>query len=1074
MGTSGEVPTGEIWTSAQNGQVEGQALTRREFEVARLIADGLTNRDIGLRLVISERTAETHLEHIRAKLGIRSRAQVAAWIVTRNLAAHAAPSGPPIEPETDHGSEHRIVTCLFADVTLSDALILRLGPERTRIFVDDALQDLQGIAAAEGAVVERSTGGSYFAMFGAPVAHADDPARALRAAEGAIGWARSHPDTAVRVGVESGQVLLDIATMGTAGQPLAFGDPIGAARRLRDEASSGEVRIGPICRDAALLATARLPFIGRRRELALLTAAFERAAASREAILALLVGPPGQGKTRTAEEFIATLTGRALVLKARCRPGAELGGRTPLRQILSDDLGQVTLAAIGDRMAGSFDDRGRRARIAGAVGHSAGIIVDQLLIGLGPTERVSALTNAWRAYLGAIGNDRPVVVWIDDIHWADPELVHLIDRITSGGGIRLLVVATARSEFVDSRVRPGPDRVRIDLGPLDDDDATALASSAGANHARAVLRGEGNPLFVIELARSRAGAEDEIPTTLQAAIGARLDELPSDARELLQLASVAGEVFDVGGAALLAAREHPDVANELQRLVRLRYLRSAGGTFRFHHPLVHEVAYRRLTMTDRMRLHSRFASDPSYQGDPAVLAHHWWAALGPPDAEWFWEDSPAVDEMRRAAIDAHIAAGQLSADQGWHDRAVGLLEHAIALSKSHVDIARSEHALANAYWRASLGDQAWTHRLRAIEAYGSAGELAPPSMYADALELTMFQWGYFRSLPQMGDVRRLSDEALDAARRSTDSVSLTRVLVQRAFLLSEAVAMDEASAIIHAAADARPHTDALQRVALVQLQSGEIHQALQTYRRVDDLVAQGGQVTEVEMVWWRGITAYLAGDLAEVGRLSERLTRLAIDRSAHVRSHALALRSYLLFARGEWEELVAVGGEIADLVTTDRQTAFCLAPAGGAAYGTVADTVRRRKSPLPLADLVQRMIPESAAVRDSTLLLPVAMAGGEMETLSRAAFGTGPVWDRQVTDPLGLNLAMALVVRQQWSELERALLRIDRAAARGSDLAAALSTAARAEKGDARRDLGHQHLRSLGYLGVSQVLSFRP
>src|SRR5438034_1571007 len=193
----------------------------------------------------------------------------------------------------------------------------RLGPERTKSVIDHALQELSAIATVEGAVVEKSAGGAYFAMFGAPVTHADDPTRALRAAESAMRWGNEHPDTAVRIGIETGEVLVDLDAIASTGDGMAFGGCISLAGRLRNGAAPGEVLVGPVCREAtaatAEFATpgerelegigavsiaalvraetrlaARPPFVGRRRELELLRTALERAR-SREAIFALLM-----------------------------------------------------------------------------------------------------------------------------------------------------------------------------------------------------------------------------------------------------------------------------------------------------------------------------------------------------------------------------------------------------------------------------------------------------------------------------------------------------------------------------------------------------------------------------------------------------------------------------------------------------------------------------------------------------------------------------------------------------------------------------------------------------------------
>ena len=1084
-------------------------LTKREREVAAYVAEGLTNRDIADRLVISDRTVETHVEHIRNKLGVRSRAQVATWTVTggeleiRRDTVLAGPFNPLAVDAVAHGSEHRVVTCLFADIVPSADMTARLGPERTKTVIDRALQELSAIATVEGAVVEKSAGGAYFAMFGAPVTHSDDPTRALRAAESAIRWGTEHPDTVVRIGVETGEVLVDLDAIATTGDGMAFGSCISLAGRLRNSAGPGEVLVGPVCREAASATAefesrgereldgigtisvaalvraetglvARPPFVGRRRELELLRTVLERAR-SREAIFALVIAPPGQGKTRTIEEFIASIDGEAHVLRARCRPGAELGAQTPLHQILSGDLGPLSVDALERRVAELLAEVGTRSDVVAALAHSAGLLIDQRLISLSPTERLEALASAWRRYLGGLGADRPVVIWIDDLHWADPQLVRLLDRITSGSGIAVLIIAAARPEFADAGLRPGRDRISIDIGPLDESDAASLAASAGATDERATRRAEGNPLFVIELARSRASEQDEIPVTVQAAIGARLDELPIADRDLLQHAAIAGEMFDVREAALLAGRDVSEVATTLARLVQLRYLRSLGGSFRFHHALVHEVAYHRLTLTDRMRLHARFARDGVDRADVAALAHHWWKALGPPDGDWVWQDTPDSDEMRRDAIDAHIAAGQRFADQDSHERAVEFLERAVALAKLPADRGRAEDALASAYWRYSMGNEAWMHRLRAVDAYQASGRSAPASLYADAIEMTMFQYGYFRTLPDIGAVSRLLEQGLGAARNAGDAASLARLLVQHGQLFGDAASVDEVLEIVRGAKDPRVHADALQRLGIVKMWAGEIAAAQDTYRRVDELVAQGAWVNEVEMMWWRGLTCYLAGALGEVERMSGRLTQVARRRSAHLRSHALALVAHVLFARGDWERLAALGGELVELVTSNPSTQFCLAAAGAAGYAVVADAIRGRPSPLRIDEFVPQMVPESAAVRDADLILPLATLGRDCADLSTAAFGrSGAVWDREVIDPLGLRLVMALVVQGRWDDLEAPLERLDRAAGNGSALAKAVATAARGEMaGGSARERSHQALRALGYIGLSETLAFR-
>src|SRR5207302_11303717 len=141
------------------------------------------------------------------------------------------------------------------------------------------------------------------------------------------------------------------------------------------------------------------------------------------------------------------------------------------------------------------------------------------------------------------------------------------------------------------------------------------------------------------------------------ALGARLDELKPHERALLANAAVIGETFAPADAAVLARAEVPTVSRALARLGELHYLDSLDGRYRFHHSLMRDVAYGRLLVADRMRLHARYAHELASTLDPEVLAHHWWAALGGPDAEWVWPATSEVAAMRRGGFEAHVPAG---------------------------------------------------------------------------------------------------------------------------------------------------------------------------------------------------------------------------------------------------------------------------------------------------------------------------------------------------------------------------------------------------------------------------------
>src|SRR4029077_18905588 len=169
--------------------------------------------------------------------------------------------------------------------------------------------------------------------------------------------------------------------------------------------------------------------------------------------------------------------------------------------------------------------------------HSAGIAASGELASIGKDERDDEIQNAWRRLARGLGSGRPLVIWVEDVHWAAPEIVRLLDRLSLSGD-PLMVIATARPEFAEAAgLRLSGDRFFIELEGLDPDEARALAANAGSSAPGGLLRAEGNPLFIVELARARDPA-GELPLTLQGALGARLDELDVDDRALLARAAV--------------------------------------------------------------------------------------------------------------------------------------------------------------------------------------------------------------------------------------------------------------------------------------------------------------------------------------------------------------------------------------------------------------------------------------------------------------------------------------------------------------------------------------------------------
>jgi class 3 adenylate cyclase len=983
-------------------------------------------------------------------------------------------------------SERRLVTCVFIDVVQSTDLTKRLGPERMQRLLAEAFTEISSIAVEEGGTIEKYIGDEVFIIFGAPVAHADDVARALRVADACVRKIASRQTPlAIRIGIETGEALVDLEAV-REHQRMAVGTCVNLAARLQQHAEAGQVLVGPTLHEAAsgvadfadlgalplkgvgeveafrFLRLAepkdvRLPFFGREAELGRLREAFQRVRHGRAAF-ALVSGEPGIGKTRLAEEFVRSIADDVRVLQARIRPGTELGA-SPLRQII---------AAVG------------ATPVPAAVAHSAGIANDPRLLALTPVDRRNEIFEAWGGYLAGLTRERPLLLWMEDLHWAEGELVRLLDWLTFSARVSLMVLATARPEFAAmTALRLNDDRLIIELAPLDAASATALARAAGATEPARIGRAEGHPLFIVELVRARGALGADLPVTVQAAIGARLDELPAAERELLQRVAVVGEAFDVRDGALLAERDPAEVAGLLGRLAHLRYVHAGDTGFRFHHALVRDVAYGRLPVATRMRLHAKYAREGLSRDNVEALAHHWWEALAPPDADWVWEGDREIESMHAEALRAHIAAGMALGDRLAQDRAFEVYERALKLARDHAESAEVEAAYGLALARNAKGDDATQHRLHAIDLYKAAGVPVPPSLYADTLDLAVFNWGYFHHMPSADGLIQLMDEGSTAARQAGDRLAQVRLLVQRAYFTNDARPLTEIAPLLDAVADKTPFADVLWRLALVHLTvTGKCADAIAGLELALALGREGAYLNEPEALLWLVLAYFHAGDLASAEASADRLLDISATKSAHTRQHAIGTKGLVRFGRGDWSGLASLARDLRSVVASNPDASFCIVGANLAGYDAMAAALARRSPPSDLVSLVERLLPEAKATRAATLLVPSVMVGGDApdEDARMAYSGVTRLSDRQsVWDIAGLNLAVSFVIRERWDDVERGLPWMDRLAEGGATFVAAVAAAAREEIAEGRGGPKPQHtdLRRLGYHGVSDLLSYR-
>jgi class 3 adenylate cyclase/tetratricopeptide (TPR) repeat protein len=984
---------------------------------------------------------------------------------------------------TEAREERRLVTCVFIDIVGSTDLTVRLGPERLKGALDGAFAAVSALIVAEGGIVEKYIGDAVYALFGAPTAHADDPLRALRAAHACGLWAAT-PDSlfGLRIGIETGEAVVDLAAVDTTHQRMSVGQVVNTAARLEQAAEPGQVLVGPTCRSAAEGARFKalgemsfkglppmavwelespgdaqpsvdLPFVGRRSELEILDLAYRRS--SQRAVLALVSGPPGQGKTRAVREFLERI-GRPFLL-GRFRPIGEIQAGAAWRELLGGSA--VDREAVAAQL-GSIEDPSERDRIIRGVLHGAGITVDEDLRALGNEERTDEIVHAWRRYFATRSPEAAPVIWLEDLHWADPASVRIIERLTLSSG-PLFLVATARPEFAQAAgLRPSGDRFFVELDPLDHDDAVALAEHAGATDVTRVERAQGNPLFIVELART-AEHSTELPLTLQGALGARLDELETSDRELLSSAAVVGETFDVADAAFLSGRRAAEVGTALARLADLLYLRRAEHAYRFHHALLRDVAYGRLLVADRMRIHAQMARERGDAMDPDRRAHHWWEALHPPDDAWVWPETGARERLRAQAATAQLEAAGLHVERYEPVQARELLDRASQLAESDALRARIDRARGRLATLEAKGDESWEHYARALSFHRSAGDV-PTDLYPELLRAPIQLDGSFRSLPSPTVIRGLLEEGEAVARARGDNAVLVRLQLLRGMLDQD---LSIVSAAVQSAKDALPTADQaamLAQLAQMQFGAADFVGMTATAGRLGELA---DAITDPEVALGpRRRVAIWRGDLQEAHRLADELRRRTSTAGPHILSHALGVQAWQAEYEGDWAAARRLAGEFLALAQSNEGTKFCAS--GGTPVLTVGAIGEARAGRTDEARALLSRARSYTHAPDEQHALGTASAilgdrAGVVPPSPEARWG----WE---------DHAMACVISGDGARAAAILPRLDQWAEQGSWLSGAIADAVRDElAGRGASGPGHARLRERGYNGASDLLGMR-
>ncbi len=571
----------------------------------------------------------------------------------------------------------KTVTILFSDLTGSTALGTRLDPELLRYILGRYFASMREVIERHGGTVEKYIGDAVMAVFGVPLAHDEDALRAVRAAaEMRDALERLNMGLRVergvsleaRTGVNTGVIV--VGPRGP-GEAIVVGDAVNVAARLQTAAAPGEIVIGSatlaLVRDAVEVGPAdslelkgkaepvvayrllrvaagaeghrrRLdaPMVGRQRELDALRQAFEHAVFSRSSRIATILGTAGVGKSRLVAEFLGLVRDRARVVRGRCLAYGEGITYWAVAEIIrqasgieDDDSAETVRERIGTFVAGLPE----APAIARALAS---------LIGLNSSAAKEELVWAFRRALEHLADERPLVVLIDDIHWADPTLLDLIESVADlARESPILFVCPARPELFDDRPAWGGARFNADtilLEPLSEGSALDLIDALVPGDALPIAvrasiadAAEGNPLYVEEFVRMLidngelvadadgwAASHDlgsiAMPPSIAALLTARLDRLAPEERAVAERASVVGRVFDPSSVVALSPVERRlDVPRNLIELVRKELIRpdrsgfAQGDAFQFRHTLIRDAAYEALPKAERAELHELYA-----------------------------------------------------------------------------------------------------------------------------------------------------------------------------------------------------------------------------------------------------------------------------------------------------------------------------------------------------------------------------------------------------------------------------------------------------------------------------------
>ena len=953
---------------------------------------------------------------LREELGAAPGAEVKA-LHERLLREGAAPAVEERPPE------RKLVTVLSAELPEPGEA---LDPEELRSAAARADEPLRATLRAFGGTLEAPRGGIATALFGAPIAHEDDPERAVRAAIAAC--ERGH---AARAGVATGEAIVEPGD----GAELASGQVLTAAARLCRRAPDGAVLVEEATFRATREAVAyepaggawraecvrgnrgrarrAAPLVGRERELALLETLHGTVVEERRPRLVTVVGEAGVGKSRLVEELASRVAaGGATVLTGRCLAFGEGITYWAAREVLweaagiaLDDSGSAAARKLGVLTA----EHGLDAATASALAVSAGIsLPGNELEGASPESVAEEIALAWPGLLSALAAGSPVLVTIEDLHWAEAPLLAMLEGIVARSEGPIMVLATARPAFAEAH--PGwsyrGGMSQIGLEPLTQAQSRELVErllpNAGtALRERVTAMAEGNPFFTQEIAH-HLGEEAEppavIPNSVRALLAARIDGLPAAEKSALQHAAVVGRRFWV--SALEPNQTGLPVPPLLRRLEDRGLLVSRTASalpgqreLWFAHGLTREVAYRSIPRGARCRTHAavggwleRLAGDRRGEFID-LLAYHWEAAADPADADLAWPpESPKPEEVRSKAVEALLDAGRAARQRFQTEQALRYASRALGLVRSDAERLAALELEAASLHAAVRADEALSSYLEALRLARALGANERASrLRAEATLLCSRYMGAFSGQGWARAAAELVEQGLaDAGEQGVDfetgALLIGRVSTPR-WLGSPpgdtlAARRDARRAIEIAEAIDSPYLLAAAYHALYKVviadglcECGEVAEGMQRAagRMRDRVEAHEGLVVASTSFFW-------AGRFEAARAAADRAVAEAAVLSPHRRLHATCVQAICLGTDGRIPEVLEATAEVPELI---RQDGSHTCPYGALALARRAVSlfeVQERQAADAAVELLRQAAPRQRAAafvfRAAELLRP--------------------------------------------------------------------------------------------------------